>query len=236
MGNYETIEDGALFISDAHYPNHGTELLELLYQIDSKKIRAVQLFLMGDIFDLLIGSFEKSYAPNKEAIELIKSIAQHTPIYYFEGNHDFQLSKIFTNIKIFRREDQPQYMGMNGFIIGLSHGDRYAVGWKHSLMSKVLRNSLVLSVIKILRPNIVAEKTAGLKEKEICHEISNFDSKAKEIFDNYAGAFWVIEGHYHQARKIHNYISLPSLACHKQVAVVKDSLIEFVNIEDLLLS
>jgi len=227
------IQENAIFIADAHYLTHGDALLALLYRINAGEISVPQLFLMGDIFDLLVGGLEKSYVPNEEAITLIDAIGSHTEVFYFEGNHDFQLGKIFKNITIFPREKQPQYMGCNGFIVGLSHGDRFATGWKHDLMSRLLRTPLVISLIKLFKPHIVAEKTAHLKTKEICHQIPHFDQKAKRIFDSYKGAFWVIEGHYHQACTHYHYISLPSLACQKQVGVIRDGAIIFVDIAEI---
>jgi len=40
----------------------------------------------------------------------------------------------------------------------------------------------------------------------------------------------VIEGHFHQAKVFGKYISLPSLACQGQVAVVKEGEIEFIKL------
>lgn len=227
------IEEGALFVADAHYPTHGDALLQLLYRIETGEIRTPQLFLMGDIFDLLVGGMEKSYTPNDEAIGLIQSLSRHTDIFYFEGNHDFQLKKIFKNIKIYSRGDQPQYMVYKGYTVGLSHGDRFASGWKHDLLSRVLRNPLILTAIKWLKPNIIAEKRTHLSSKEICHELPDFETKAKEIFDSYSAVHWVIEGHYHQGEKYEEYISLPSLACQKQVGIMGEEGIIFVSVESL---
>jgi len=225
------IEEGALFIADAHYPTHGDLLLEVLHRIGAEEIKPSQLFLMGDIFDLLVGGVEKSYALNHEVIALINAIGEKIPVFYFEGNHDFQLKKIFKNIKIYPREKQPQYMGYNGFIVGLSHGDRFASGWRHDLLSRLLRRSFILKTINILRPGIVTQMRARLSRKDICHEIARFEHKARVIFDSYKGAYWVIEGHYHQGRKYYGYISLPSLACQKQVAVAREGKIIFENIK-----
>ncbi len=227
------IQENALFIADAHYPTHGDALLELLTKIEAKEIHIPQLFLMGDIFDLLIGGLGKSYALNEEAIRLIESISTHTDIFYFEGNHDFQLEKIFKNIKIFSREEQPQYMGYNGFIVGLSHGDRYQSGWQHDLLSRILRKPFMVKAIKWLKPGIVSRKRAHLATKDICHEIPAFEAKAKAIFDSYRGAYWVIEGHYHQGKKYYRYVSLPSLACQQQVAVMEKEGIAFVSMDAL---
>ena len=227
------IQENAIFIADAHYPTHGDALLTLLYKIESGEIETPQLFLMGDIFDLLVGGLDESILPNKEAIVLIESLAKNISVYYFEGNHDFRLGKIFKNINPFSREQQPQYMEMNGFIVGLSHGDRFDTGWKHDLMSRVLRRPLVIALIKCFKPDIVAKKNTQLKNKEICHEIPHFDKKAKSIFGCYRGALWVIEGHYHQARTVCNYISLPSLACQKQIGVIREGGMIFMDMEEI---
>jgi len=227
------IEEGALFIADAHYPTHGEALMEILYRVEAGELAVPQLFLMGDIFDLLVGGMEKSYALNSIAIALIETIATRIPVYYFEGNHDFQLKKIFKNIKIYPREEQPQYMGYNGFIVGLSHGDRFGAGWRHNLLSKILRNPLILNTIKYLKPHIVKQKRAQLRQKEICHDIPHFEHKAKAIFDCYRGAYWVVEGHYHQGSRYYGYHALPSLVCQKQVALFQNGEIIFVDFAEI---
>ena len=228
-----TIQENAIFIADAHYPTHGDALIELLYRIERGEIVTPQLFLMGDIFDLLIGGVEQSVRNNREAIDLIESISENIDVYYFEGNHDFLLDKIFTNIKIFTRAQQPQMMSLEGFVVGLSHGDRFMAGWKHDLMSKILRQSWVMKLIQWLKPHAVEQQLQHLVTKDICHEFPQFESKAKQIFDRYQGAYLVIEGHYHQAVQYYGYISLPALACQGQVGVVRDGEIVFVNVNEL---
>lgn len=225
------IEEGALFIADAHYPTHGDELLQVLYKLDSGEINTPQLFLMGDIFDFLVGYIEESYLINSEAIRLINSIAKHTDIFYFEGNHDFKLKKIFENIKIYPITQQPQYMDCKGLSVGLAHGDKFKAGAGHFLLNMILRNRIILNTIKILIPDIVRKKNQQLSRKSICKKIDKFDTKAQAIFDRYKNVDWVIEGHYHQGRKYDGYISLPSLACQKQVSVMRDGVLLFVDLE-----
>jgi len=229
----KSIQEQALFIADAHYPTHGDALLQLLYRIEAGNTTVSQLFLMGDIFDLLVGGLEESIPPNREAITLIESIAAKIPVYYFEGNHDFRLEKIFQEPYIIPREQQPSYMNSNGFIIGLSHGDRFAAGWRHDLMSHIVRKPWVIALINRLYPTFVREKTKQLATKEICRELPGFEERAKRIFDAYKGAYRVIEGHYHQAKQIYGYVALPSLACQKQVGLMQDGEIKFVDFEKI---
>jgi len=227
------IEEHALFVADAHFPTHASSLLPLLYRIEAGETTVSQLFLMGDIFDLLIGGIEETYTANTEVITLIQSIADKLPVFYFEGNHDFQLKKLFSNITLYSREEQPQYMNYRGFTVGLSHGDRFAVGWRHHLFSKVLRRDWVLKGMYLLRPAIVRQVQRRLNTKEICRRLPHFDKKAKKIFEAYHGAYWVIEGHYHQATEHYGYYALPSLACQNQVAILRKKQIFFVDTEDI---
>ena len=47
------LKEGALLISDAHYDKSRPGLLKLLRAIQLGTVKATQLILMGDIFDLL---------------------------------------------------------------------------------------------------------------------------------------------------------------------------------------
>ncbi|HIP61773.1 MAG TPA: UDP-2,3-diacylglucosamine diphosphatase [Sulfurovum sp.] len=229
----QNIEEGAIFIADSHYPNHGNEFLELLKKINNKELEVSQLFLMGDNFDLLVGGLRRSYIPNAEAIEILKAISKNIQIFYFEGNHDFQLKKIFKNINIYTIGEHPQYMEFKKKRVGLSHGDRFAVGLGHNILNHILRNSLFLAMISFFEEVIIANKTKQLKTKNICNSIEGFEQKTKDISVNYKDVDLIIEGHYHQAKIIGNYISLPSLACQKQVAIARNGEIVFVDIDNL---
>ena len=233
ISNIPNIEEGAIFVADSHYPHHGDEFLELLYKITKKQLEIPQLFLMGDNFDLLVGGLEQSYVNNAEAINLLDSISKNIQIYYFEGNHDFRLKKIFKNIRIFSRGEQPQYMELSGKTIGLSHGDKFVVGIGHNVLSTILRNSLFLWLVSFFEKSIISKKIEQLKIKNICREIENFEQKARDILAEHEDVDLIVEGHYHQAKVIGKYISLPSLACQKQVAVVRDGEITFIGIGDL---
>lgn len=228
------IEQGAIFVSDSHYPNHSNEFLKLLQKIHSEEIQTSQLFLMGDNFDLLIGSMDYSHTLSADAIELISQISKKIEVYYFEGNHDFNLKLIFSNITIYSRHEQPQYMLLGDKRIGLSHGDRYDTGFIYEMMTFFLRSTLVLRFMKLFQRSIIDKKIAHLKSKSICHKIKEFNRKVVNIKKYYKNADVIAEGHFHQGVTIYNYTSLPSLACQKQVGVVSDGVIIFVNINELL--
>jgi len=231
--NLTKIEDGAIFIADAHYPHHGYDLLRLMHKINSGEIETEQLFLMGDDFDLLIGGVERTYAPNMELIKLIETISKKIEVYYFEGNHDFCLKDLFVDANVYDIEKQPQYMQLGDLRVGLSHGDKFDTSRSYEVMTKVVRNPKTHRALAIFENPIIDKINSKLKMKEICHKTDNFGKKVANIYKNYTLADMVIEGHYHQNEVIGSYVSLPSLACDKQVGVARGEEIVFVDIGEL---
>jgi len=220
------LKSGAIFIADAHYPNHGREFLTLLQNIQSGKIKTPQLILMGDIFDLLVGTSSYLKDKFKTEIALIDSIAKNIEVIYIEGNHDFYLKPLFKNVKIIPIEQQPLIMQSQNQTIALSHGDKYCMSLSYKIYAKAIRNPIILKFI----PQVYAKnKLQSMQNKKICKEIKNFEAKAKNIVENY-NANLIIEGHYHQGVTVDNYISLPSFACSGEVGVFNGSEVEFIKV------
>ena len=53
--------------------------------------------------------------------------------------------------------------------------------------------------------------------------------RVEAILKNYTDVDLVIEGHFHQAKVVGKYISLPSQACQGKVAVVEEGEVVFKN-------
>ncbi len=225
-----TIEEGAIFVADAHYPHHGNALPRLLDSIESGRVVTTQLFLMGDIFDLLIGGLEYSYILNQTIIDTINRLSNFIDIHYIEGNHDFNLHSIFPNVIIYPRASQPLFMSYNGKRVGLSHGDIYGCGVAHDIMSRVIRSRIFVTVTKPLQRCLINRQVKILAKKSISHKIDRFKELADTIIASYGETDIIVEGHLHQARIYQDYISLPSLAVHSQIGVASDKEIEFIDI------
>ena len=224
------IRKSALFIADAHYPHHGDEFLRILQRIENGEIKVPQLFLMGDNFDLLFGHNNYIQTFSQEVITLLQKLSQTIEIHYFEGNHDFCLDNIFTNINVYQREQQPVYFAYGEKRVGISHGDRFATGAGYDLYCKILRNRFTLTLLRPWQKSIINYRLAKLSRKEICHEFEGFETRAEQIVAHYEDVDLVIEGHFHQARKIGKYISLPSLACQGQVGIARNGAIDFITL------
>ncbi len=221
------IQENAIFIADSHYPHHGDAFLKLLKKLESGEIKTSQLFLMGDNFDLLFGYNDYIQSFSSEAITLLQTLSTTLEIHYFEGNHDFCLKDIFPKINIYTREEQPVHFSLSDKKVALSHGDKYATGFGYDLYCKLLRNQTTLHLLKPFEKVIIDDRMKKLSRKEICHTFHGFEKRVEAILKYYTEVDLVIEGHFHQAKQIGKYISLPSLACQNRVAVVEEGEVVF---------
>jgi len=224
-----TIKEHAIFIADSHYPHHGDDFLKLLKKIEKKEIQTQQLFLMGDNFDLLFGHNDYIQTFAEEAIALLKKLSQSIEIHYFEGNHDFCLKNIFTNMNVYSRDEQPIVFELNNKKVAISHGDKYVTGFGYDLYCKILRNKITLNLLKPFGKAIINHRMKKLSQKHICHTFEGFEKRVEAILAHYEDVDLVIEGHFHQSKVVGKYISLPSQACQHMVAVIKEGEVVFTT-------
>jgi len=224
------IKENALFIADSHYPHHGDAFLKLLHFLIFEEVKIPQLFLIGDNFDLLFGYNDYIKTFSTEAIILLQKLSKTLEIHYFEGNHDFCLKEVFPDVKVYSREEQPIMFTLGDKKVAISHGDKYVTGFGYDLYCKVLRNKTTLTLLKPFEKAIIDHRMKKLSQKNICQPLYKFEKRVEEILEHYTDADMVIEGHFHQAKAIDKYISLPSLACQGQVAMVKDGKVVFIEL------
>ena len=224
------IKEGAIFIADSHYPHHGDDFFALLLKIESGELNPSQIFLMGDNFDLLFGHNAYIQTFSKEAIALLQKLSKKREIFYFEGNHDFCLSSIFPDIRVYSREQQPAYFKYGEKRVAMSHGDRFATGFGYGAYTKLLRNRVMLTLLRPFEKKIIDKQMKKLSEKKICNTFSGFEKRAEMILESYGDADMVIEGHFHQSKVLGKYVSLPSLACQGMVGVAEKGEIHFRKI------
>jgi len=222
------LKKGAILIADSHYPTHKKEeFLSFLYAIENRTLKTEQLFLMGDIFDLLVGTSSYLKNEHKEEIALINKIAQKIEVYYLEGNHDFCLKNVFNqNVKIIPIQNQPLILTHNSKTYALAHGDIHNKQKRYLTYSKIIRSKIVLSFIPDFVAKIVLKK---LSKKRICKEIKNFQSLVKSFKTK---TDYAIEGHFHQGITIDNYTAMPSFACSQKVGRFNGECVEFLEVRN----
>jgi len=227
------IKNGAIFIADAHEDENKNNFYNFLEKIDSKELQTEQLFLMGDMFDLLVGKVEYGVKKYEKYIKLIDKIALHVEVIYFEGNHDFGLDSLFKNVTVISLEKQPQKAKLeDNTVVYLSHGDKYA-DFIHTIYTKIIRSESITKILNIIdRVNNYkiskAIKKSQLK-KNICKKIDNFEeiiSQKLPLYKAEKGSY-IVEGHYHQCHQFEengvNYLNLPSFACNQSYFIVECS-------------
>lgn len=220
------IKDGAFFISDAHDNEKRDGFYLFLKKIEKKEIKTPQLFLMGDMFDLLVGEVAYTTTLFKESILLINKLSQSIEIYYFEGNHDFDLRTIFPNVKVYPISCQPVTFSYHDKKILLSHGDLYQ-GLSYAIYTFLIRNKISLKILNFfdtLTQNSISKKILTPQiDKNICKKIENFEKIIKQKLQKYDAEItktdFVCEGHHHQDKEFVfdglRYKNFGSFACDK---------------------
>ncbi len=229
--SHSEIKRGAVFVADSHVNKKRDNFFEFLKSIDEKRIDTSQLFLMGDIFDLLVGGVEYTQKINQKYINLINKISKKVEIFYFEGNHDFNLKKIFPNIKVFSYKDQPAVFKMNNYNVLLLHGDK-ATPFLYTVYTKIIRSKIFLFTISIvdnfLNGFISKKIIRSQYKKDICKKIDNFkdivQTRMAKLLTNDIDI--IIEGHFHQNVTLYikedkKYINISSFACNKSFIIVQ---------------
>ena len=222
------IEDGALFVSDAHYSKNRNSLQNLITQIEQKRLQPTQIFWMGDIFDLAVGGVDETIEENSAIIDAINAFTM--PQYYFEGNHDFNLKDVFHNLHVIPRKKQPFLMQLQEKRVALSHGDLF-LPKSYSIYINLITHKTVLFILKLLnRRSWITKKIARYNNsKNLCKKMQQFDLVAKQRVKEYKkfGADIVIEGHFHQNYRLYDrdmdllYLNLPAFICNQSFFVVK---------------
>ena len=226
------IKEGAIFIADSHENENRKNFLRFLYALKSGEIKTPQLFLMGDMFDFLAAQcefFVKFYEPY---IDVINEISKKTEIYYFEGNHDFNLTPLFKNVKTYPIGAQPvKFASKCQKCVFIAHGDIFLpLVSKYAL--RFLRIKIFLKTMnffdKFLNFRLSKRILNKLKRKILDYKIPNFKELAEAKVYRYNGlckADIVIEGHYHQGDIFElgsqKYVNVPSFACEQSYFIVE---------------
>lgn len=217
---YLNIKESAIFIADSHFSSKNQQLLQLLKRIDNDEINTSQIFLMGDMIDFISGESKYFIKQNRVIIDILNNISTRYKIIYLEGNHDYNLKNLFPNINVIKRENQPLLARYKNKTVSLSHGDNFT-DWSYNLYCSVIRNSVFLKFLNFIDINYFISKKIenALLQKNICHQIKEFEKLASKRVSNYETDI-VIEGHFHQGKcyefKNKKYVNIPSLCCNRK--------------------
>jgi len=138
-------------ISDVHLTIKNKSEVDLFIKFLSHNIvnEADIILLLGDIFDVMIGSHGQYYADFYDVFEKMRELlSSGHGLYVFEGNHDFNLEKFYESIG-FRKFDNfkilkgPEEIEFQNLRILAAHGDERDQGLAHSLFKKTLNSKII---------------------------------------------------------------------------------------------
>ena len=225
----QTIKLGAIFIGDAHAGASRPQFLKFLRALRSAQSLPPQIFMMGDMFDFLANTtyVQRFY---EEEIALINELSQKCEIFYFEGNHDFNLREIFPRAKVYPNGAQPvKFIYESDEAVQIAHGDLFLPRlMQFALLS--LRNRAFLKFMDLLDralkfkiSKVILKSQEG---KNLYKKMPNFKDIIAPKIDFYA-ANLIIEGHYHQDEILYfgekKYINLCSFGVRSKIYEVAKS-------------
>jgi len=226
------VKSGAIFIADSHENENRESFWHFLCALKSSEIKTPQLFLMGDMFDFLAGECEFFVKFYERYVRTIDELGEEMEIYYFEGNHDFNLAPLFKNVKTYPIGAQPvKFASECGQSVLIAHGDIF-LPFVAKYALRFLRVKIFLKTMnffdKFLNFRLSKRILNKLKRKILDYKIPNFKNLAEAKMRRY-NAFYeadvVIEGHYHQGKQYtigkQKYINIPSFACEQSYFVVE---------------
>jgi UDP-2,3-diacylglucosamine hydrolase len=245
MSHNIVIQEGAFFVSDAHYnvDNGETKFLDFLQKIATQELQPTQLFLLGDIFDTLFGEVPYTAKKNQEVIDLIELIASKMEVIYLEGNHDFQLRYFFSQaVHIFPLKMQPLTCSANNKTVLIAHGD-FDAPFGYQLYTALIRNKIILKILNlydtITQHSILNFVAKHMAKKQQCKVFDWFDTFTQKRLEDGFSCDVYIDGHFHQNKvfTLNNikYINLGAFACNQRYFVVKFKQDEIILEEKTLL-
>lgn len=228
----KNVSSNAIFVADAHSMGEDS-FVELLLDIESHQVICDELYLIGDIFELLFGGIEYILSQNSKTINLLNKLSKTIKIVYLEGNHDFNLKKIFPHIDIVPIQKQPLRCIYNDEVIYLSHGDNnLPIGYR--IYTSIIRNKVVLSVLnvidKVVKNKISKKLFEVVPKNSRYHIIPEFEEKMWMRTSYYpSDADVIIEGHYHQGKSF-VFPQYEDSGVYPSVVDVQSGCVKYINL------
>ena len=138
-------------ISDIHIKPDGKneEILRSFFELNY--IEGDVIFLLGDIFDLMVGpyaEYEEQYFYFFTTLEVLKK--RGITIHYFEGNHDFHLNQLFLNKGVILHTKPFIYEHEKRRIL-MCHGDEIEIGnYSYKIYKIFIRSAFFKMILNYL--------------------------------------------------------------------------------------
>ncbi len=240
-------QDDFVSISDIHVGSREDPLYQLLLKFfdHPEVINTEYIFLLGDIFDVLVGDYDEYLEEYNEFFErLNKELNRGKKIIWVEGNHDFHffdlLKKVLTKnnlTRILYCKDKIE-VHKDGLRYHLSHGDELEYKNPNYLKyRKFMRSHFAKTVINYFIDYPRAMRLKDKMQKNSRKMQSNFDETiSREQFREYAnfvkgrGFDRVILGHSHIKDEHEGYFNNGYFPNTKQFILDRKGNTQFIDL------
>lgn len=256
----------AYFVSDIHLktPEEGNAkaFVKLLKKIATDAVgdsdrpdeRPTHLFLVGDIFDLWIGSHAYFIERFRDVVEAVEQVVRSgVEVHFFEGNHDLHLRGFWEKTLGVRVHSDAEYFHLSGKVVRVEHGDLINPEDKGYLFLRAFLRSVPMTYLALHLPSkavqIIGERASRASRRYTSSSKSmDLDSIRKLIRTHAEKCFSVkpfdilISGHVHVADDAVisvgdvqlRSVNLGSWYEPPRVFVMNESGARFVDVKDLL--
>ena len=208
----------AIFLADAHESAKNQRFAAFLDLFERDFKGTKQLFLLGDIFDLLVGEVLAGQDFAQSYIYRLEQIAKSgVEVFYLEGNHDFNLRRFFTQVRVIPIEKQPFLIELAAepakelagelakepktVKIALAHGDIFLPKLTQKALA-LLRQPWLLKGLNSLDFGSFISKRILKKQakRDLAYQMLDIKGFAQERLGHYEalGVDLALEGHFHQ--------------------------------------
>jgi len=247
-------------ISDVHIKEAGDEAEKLLLAFfNHEKVQSADgIYLIGDIFDLMIGPHSQYFNRFQNFFNVLKTLLDKgKKIYYSEGNHDFHLKKLYDKyFKVHHSLNKANFILSSEFVVNdngkkiiFCHGDDVEIDNKsYRIFKAIVTSKLVTYYANNLMPYFLikrvgegsskASRKRNLKRYNKDSDLSEIKEKfrlSSELYYQKNNFDILVCGHSHVKdlyRSDNNFIYVNNgYAQHSQTFIlIEDGVVSFQNI------
>lgn len=195
-----------LFLGDAHLRDDDPELDAFLRFLQDAPSRAAALYLMGDLFDLWIGSPAFLTDCHHRVLEALRRLrAAGMDLIYVEGNRDYRLGRLFENDPFRSVVRERTEIAFGGRRIHLAHGDLVnRSDRQYRFWRRVAKGPVLLGALEAL-PDGAARRLARRLERDMAktnrrHRVRFPEEECRRyaLEVRRLGADMLVLGHFHE--------------------------------------
>ena len=199
-----------LFLGDAHLRDDDPQLDAFLRFLQDAPSHAAALYLMGDLFDLWVGSPAFLTECHHRVLEALRRLrASGMELVYVEGNRDYRLGRLFERDPFHAVVRERSEIAFAGRRIHLAHGDLVnRADRQYRFWRRMAKGPLLLGALETL-PAGVARRLARRLERDMARTNQRHRARfPEEECRRYAlevrrlGADMLVLGHFHQEMRL----------------------------------